>query len=226
MRAAAEKADHDISHLARLEAAGDGAPQHRLDMGVGVVLRPSVAIDLFPGLSRHPRVAGADMLQIIVVHVWVHRNPFEIKGLVILGAGERRQQKNSRMSSGNSFLMMSMSRAMGSPACRWENREYSPRPGHHLGPPPGLQHDAVFPDLVLPLLGALKRFGIDVLEPDENLIAAGPRRLFDEVRNFVAQRVDLQDQLDLEALVLPQIDQAVEINSQFLFLAKLSSVTK
>src|SRR5208337_5009975 len=35
-------------------------------------------------------------------------------------------------------------------------------------------------------------------------------RLLDEVRNLMAQRVDLQDQLDPEALVLPQIDQAVE----------------
>src|SRR5208337_2004030 len=84
------------------------------------------------------------------------------------------------------------------------------RPGHHLDPPPSLQHDAIFPDLVLPLLGALERFGIDVLEPDEDRVAAGARRLLDEVRNLMAQRVDLQDQLDPEALVLPQIDQAVE----------------
>ena len=53
-------------------------------------------------------------------------------------------------------------------------------------------------------------FGIDVLEPDEHCVAAGARRLLDEVRDPVAQRVDLQDQLDPEAFVLAQIDQAVE----------------
>ena len=52
--------------------------------------------------------------------------------------------------------------------------------------------------------------GIDVLKPDEDLVAAGPRRLLDEARNLVAERVDLQDQLDRNALVLPQIDQPVE----------------
>ena len=75
---------------------------------------------------------------------------------------------------------------------------------------PLLQHDPVFPDLVLPLFRALERLRIDALEPDEHLIAAGPRRLLDEARNFVAERVDLKDELDRDALVLPEIDQPIK----------------
>ena len=75
---------------------------------------------------------------------------------------------------------------------------------------PGLQHDPVFPDLVLPLFRALERLRIDALKPDEDLVAAGPRRLLDEARDLVAERVDLKDQLDRNALVGSQIDQAVE----------------
>jgi hypothetical protein len=76
--------------------------------------------------------------------------------------------------------------------------------------PPLQQHLAVFPDLVLALLGAEKRFRIDVLEPDEHERCAGARRLLDEIRNAMAKRVDLQDQLDPELVALAQFDQPVE----------------
>jgi hypothetical protein len=95
--------------------------------------------------------------------------------------------------------MMSMSRATDS--------------GVSVGKPmmkPGLQHDPVFPDLVLPLFSALEGLRIDAFKPDEDLVAAGPRRFLDESRDLVAERVDLKDQLDRNALVGPQIDQAVE----------------
>ena len=79
-----------------------------------------------------------------------------------------------------------------------------------MGALPGEQHVAIFPDLVLPLLRAHQRLGIDVLEPDEDGVAAGPRRLLDEARDAVAERVDLQQEPDPEALLLAQLDQPVE----------------
>ena len=72
------------------------------------------------------------------------------------------------------------------------------------------QHLAVFPDLVLALLGAEEQFRIDVLEPDEHERCAGARRLLDEVRDAMAERVDLQDQLDPEFVAFAQFDQPVE----------------
>ena len=51
---------------------------------------------------------------------------------------------------------------------------------------PLLQHLAIFGDLVLTLLGGEQVIWIDVLQPDEHTADAGLRRLFDEVRDFVA----------------------------------------
>jgi hypothetical protein len=73
-----------------------------------------------------------------------------------------------------------------------------------------LQHLAIFPDLVLALLRAHEGCGIDVLKPDEDRVAAGPRRLLDEARNPVAERVDLKQKPDPKTLVLAQFDQPVE----------------
>src|SRR4029077_4024357 len=183
--------------------------EHRLDMLVGIVVFPGIAIDLLPLLSRHSRMAGADMLKIVLVHVGIHRNPFEIKVLVVLGAGQGGQAKELEDVERQllfddvdvaSDRLRRIGRKTKNVAC----------PGHHLVPPPLLQHDPIFPDLVLPLLGALKRLRIDVLESDEDLVAARPRRLLDEAWDLVAERVDLKDQLDRDALVFPKIDQAIE----------------
>ncbi len=105
--------------------------------------------------------------------------------------------------------MISMSRAIDLRRIGREAEDVA-GPGHDLLLAPGLEHLAILPDLVLPLLGAGKRFRIDVLKPDEHRVAARARRLLDEARNAVTQRVDLQQQADLEALVLAQIDQAIE----------------
>ena len=123
------------------------------------------------------------------------------------GRGVRK--KNSRMSIGSSRLMVSMSRAIDSGRVGRKAEDVA-GPGHHPGPLPGLQHVAIFPDLVLALLGAHQRLGVDVLEADEDGVAAGARRLLDEARNAVAERVDLQQQPDPETLLFAQLDQAVE----------------
>ncbi len=52
--------------------------------------------------------------------------------------------------------------------------------------------------------------GLMFSKPEEDRGAAGARRLLDEIRNAVAQRVDLQQQLDVEFVALAQFDQPVE----------------
>ena len=75
---------------------------------------------------------------------------------------------------------------------------------------PSEQHVAVFGDLVLPLLGGEQIVGIDVLEPDEDAGDAGALGLGDEIRDFVAERVDLDQEAHVHAVLLAQFDDAVE----------------
>ena len=65
-------------------------------------------------------------------------------------------------------------------------------------------------DLVLPLLGRNEIVGIDVLETNEDALRAGLGRLFDEVRNSVAERIDLNGEPDVHALPDTQFDHAVK----------------
>ncbi len=82
--------------------------------------------------------------------------------------------------------------------------------GEHLGAAPGLQHDPVLGDLVLPLRRFLEVRRVDVLQADEHLGAAGARRLLDEVRDLVTHGVHLHVQVDLEPVHLAHLDDAVE----------------
>ncbi len=75
---------------------------------------------------------------------------------------------------------------------------------------PGEQQLAVFGDLVLPLLGGDQRIGIDALHADEDAGYAGLAALLDEIRDLVAQRIDLDHQRDADAFFLLQLDDAVE----------------
>src|SRR5580693_2049164 len=75
---------------------------------------------------------------------------------------------------------------------------------------PGEQHFAIFPDLVLPLLRAHQRRRIDVLKPDEDGVAARARGFLNEVRDLVAERIDLEQEPDPKTLILPQLDQAIK----------------
>ena len=149
------------------------------------------------------------MLEIVLVHVGVHRDPFAVEDLVVLRAGQRGQEKE--FEDVERQLLLDDLDVAGDRFGRVGRKTGDhARPGHNLLLSPGLQHHSVFPDLVLPLLRALEQFGIDALEPDEDLVAAGPRRLLDEARNPMAESVDLKDELDRNALVGSQIDQPVE----------------
>jgi hypothetical protein len=49
-----------------------------------------------------------------------------------------------------------------------------------------------------------------MFQADEHLLHAGARRFLDEVQNFVAEGVDLNQQLDVETVALAQQDEAIE----------------
>jgi len=68
----------------------------------------------------------------------------------------------------------------------------------------------VFGDRVLPLLGAEQIGRVDVLKPDKHALDAGARALLDEVRQLVAERVDLDDEAVAELLRLAQIDEPIK----------------
>ncbi len=82
--------------------------------------------------------------------------------------------------------------------------------GHDFLRPPRQKHLAIFPNLVLALLRSHQGFGVDVLKPEEDSRAAGARRFLDETGNAVTQRVDLQQEADVEFVALAQFDQAIE----------------
>src|SRR6516164_9679064 len=75
---------------------------------------------------------------------------------------------------------------------------------------PGQQHLTIFGDLVLPLLGAEQVLRVDILKADEYAPYARPRAFFDEVRQAVAEGIDLDDETDVELVDLPQPDQPIE----------------
>src|ERR1019366_2101198 len=75
---------------------------------------------------------------------------------------------------------------------------------------PHLQHLAVFGDLVLAFLGGDQIVRIDILEPDEHAPHARLSRLLDEVRDLVAESVDLDGEADIHPLADPHLDHAVE----------------
>ena len=75
---------------------------------------------------------------------------------------------------------------------------------------PRQQHFAVFGDLVLRLFDRLEIVGIDILETDEHARHAGALALLDEVRDLVAERVDLDHQAERNLVDFAQLDQPIE----------------
>jgi len=67
---------------------------------------------------------------------------------------------------------------------------------------------------VLLLLGLQQIVGFAIFEPDKDRLRR-PRRLLDKVRDAVAERVDLDDELQPETLALAHLDQPVEDRSSY-----------
>ena len=104
---------------------------------------------------------------------------------MVLGARQRRQAEEFQ-DIDRQFLLDDLDVARDRFRRIGREAENVARVGDDAMAPPLQQHLAVFPDLVLALLGAEERFRIDVLESDENERRAGARRLLDEMRNAMA----------------------------------------
>ena len=75
---------------------------------------------------------------------------------------------------------------------------------------PFLQHLAVVGDLVLTFLGGDEIVRVDVLQSDEHPADARLCGLFDEIRDLVTKRVDLDGEADLRTIAFAQRYQTVE----------------
>ena len=71
----------------------------------------------------------------------------------------------------------------------WETDDISGAGDRRRGRATSAAVSLIVRDFVLPLLGGKQVVRIDVLQPDEDAADSGLRRLFDEVRDFVALSV-------------------------------------
>ena len=200
---------HVLPHAHRLDAVAHGPAHQRLDVRVGVVEVPDPAIERLQGLAAHQRMVGGRVLQVVNVHVRIHRHAALIEDLVVLRARQRRQ--DGELENIDRQLALDDLQVVGDGFGRIGGKADDVAGiGHDPGVAPLLEHAPVLGDLVLIFLGRLQVLRVDVLEPDEGMGAAGPRGLFDEARGLVAQGVDLNQEVNVETILLPQRDHAVE----------------
>ena len=182
---------------------------HRLNVLGRVIGFPGVAIGLLKLRVGHLRMMHAAMMDVVLVEVGFHPYAPLPQGLVILRAGQRRQDEQLEDVERQLLLDdLHVAQDRGARVAREAQDVAGPRRG--AAGVPRLQHLAVFGDLVLALLGGQQVVRVDVLQTDEHAVDAGPARFMDEVRDAMALGVDLDDQGELDALVLLQLDEPVE----------------
>ena len=82
---------HDGFRAAALECCM--AARHGLDVFVGIVALPSRVIGLFPLLIAHLRMMGDAVVQVVFVEIAVHPLAAAKRIAMVLGTGQRRQEK-------------------------------------------------------------------------------------------------------------------------------------
>ena len=174
-----------------------------------VVVVPRHLIRAGPFLARHLRVRGGDVIEVVAVEVLVHRHAGLEQLLVVLGARQRREIE--KFEQIDRQLLLDHLDIVGDQLLGVVRKAQDVAGiSDDVGLLPGQQHLAVFGDLVLPLLGRHQVGRIDILKPDEDAADARALALLDEVRQLVAERVDLDDQREVNLLDLAQMDQPVE----------------
>ena len=168
---------------------------------------------------------GHDVVEIILVEVGVHPQTFLSEALVVLRAGqgcedEELQEIDRQLPLDHPDVALD---ALGRVIGKSEDVAAVRKHAHVL---PRQQHGAVLGDLVLLFLRRGKVVGADVFEPDEHALDAGARRLGNEVRDAVAERINLDDELDVKPSRSRSSMRRSKIGSQSLLRAKLSSVMK
>ena len=201
---------HEVRGFGRIAAGYRAVPaRHRLDVLGRVVGLPRLAIDLLELRVAHLRMMHAAVMHVVLVEVGVHPDALLPQGLVILRAGQRREHEQLEDIE-RQLLLDDFHVAQDRFARVAREAQDVAGPGRGTAVVPRLQHLAVLGDLVLALLGGQQIVRIDVFQADEDAIDARPARLVDEVRDAVALGVDLDDQRELDALVLLQLDEPVE----------------
>ena len=174
----------------------------------GIEGLPRRAVSLLPFGVGHFRVMRHAVIEVVFVDVGVHPDPFLQQTLMILGARKRRQ-KEELENVERQFALDDLDVAQDRFLRVGRKAEDVAGVGQGAVGAPLLQHHAIFGDLVLALLGGDQILGIDVFEPDEHAPDARRGRLLDEVRDLVAERVDLDGEADVDAFLL-ELDHPVE----------------
>src|SRR5215470_3460089 len=152
---------------------------------------------------------GADVLNVVLVEVLLHRDALFPENLMILRTRQWRQAEELDDIKGQFLLNDRDVAADGFRRVRREAEDVSGERENTLCFP-SQQHFSIFSDPVLPLFGGGKVVRIDVLEADEHAGDACPLRLLDEIWDLVAQRVDLDHQAKADSVPLTKCNQAVE----------------
>ena len=198
--------DHQVKPQDRRERRGGPAQpvggdpaEDGADVIGRVIGLPGVAVGVFPFRIRHLRMATDAMIEIVFVEIGIHPRALLQQHLVILGAGQRREEEefeNIDRQFPLDDLDVAQDRFLGVAG----EAQNVAGVGDGAVLAPLLQHVAVFGDLVLALLGREQIVGIDVLKSDEDPPHAGRRRLLDEIGDAMAERVDLDGETDLQSL--------------------------
>ena len=204
-----EEPEHHDHDFARVHSAGNRAAHHCFHVLRRVKCAPRFPVSLFPFRRRHFRVLNNPMVEVVFVHVRVHPHALLVKRLVVLRTGQRCQEEELKdIDRQFSFddLDVALDRFLGVV----RKAENIAGIGDDTVPFPGLKHGPIVRDPVLPLLRAEQTIGIDVFEADKDARDACALRLLDEAWDLMAERIHLDDELDLDSLLLAQRDQAIE----------------
>ncbi len=149
------------------------------------------------------------MLQIVLVQIGVERRAGLVKLLVVFRAGQRRQEEELQEID-RQFALDDLDIAQQQFRRIGRETENVAGIGDGAGLFPHQHHLAIFGDAVLAFFRSAERGRIDALEADEHARHAGAAGLLDEIRQAMAQRIDLNQELDIHPFALTQLDQPVE----------------
>src|SRR6266404_9382801 len=174
-----------------------------------IVNLPGGAIDFLPFRLGHDGMRRYCVLGIVFVHVGIHGDPLAVKNLMILGPRQWRQAEELHHVD-RQLTLDDRNVAPDGLGCVVRESEDVTRVSDRTRGLPSEQELPILGDLVLPLFGGYQRIRIHAFNPDEHAGYARLRALFNEVRDLVAQRIDLDHQTDADAPLRAQFDDAVK----------------
>src|SRR5688500_12881760 len=178
-------------------------------MSIGVVGFPRRMVRLAPLFPGHCRVTGDVVIEIVLVQIGIHWDTGLMKLLVIFGTGQRRQVKELEQVDWQ--LALNDLDVVDDRFARVAGKaEDVTAVGDDAGIFPREQHLSIIGDLVLAFLCAEEALGIYILQTDEDALHPGTFTFFDKAGQLMTERVDLDDETDLQTLNLAKIDQLIE----------------